>query len=74
MAVDTDAVTVTLSMPRRCAEWLDVKGARRRYSAGRAGKSPIVVELIEREMAAEQTPQEVKPNGKGDGKKKSGGA
>jgi Bacterial regulatory protein, Fis family len=49
-----DLGTLTLTLPRRCIEWLDIEAVKRKHLAGnsKAAKSPIVVELIEREMAA----------------------
>jgi hypothetical protein len=48
-----DSVAMTLVLPRRCAEWLDLESVRRKHALGhgKPAKSPIVVDLIEREMA-----------------------
>lgn len=48
-AVETDEVSVTLLIPRRCAEWLDHEAVRRKHAVrhGKSAKAPIVVELIE---------------------------
>lgn len=49
-----DLVTVTLVLPRHCAEWLDLESIKRKHALGhgKPAKAPIVVELIEREMAS----------------------
>lgn len=47
-----EEVAVTFTLPRRCAEWLDIEAVKRKHLSGasKAAKSPIVVELIERAM------------------------
>jgi hypothetical protein len=54
-----EEVTVTLRLPRRCVEWLDVEAVKRKYASGqsKAAKAPIVVEMIERAMAGEKQPK-----------------
>lgn len=51
-----DEIQITLVMPRRCVEWLDLESVRRKHALGHSkpAKAPIVVELIEREMARQQ--------------------
>lgn len=51
-AID-DGVTVTLVLPRHCVEWLDLESIKRKHALGhgKSSKAPIVVELIEREIA-----------------------
>jgi len=52
-AVEEEEVAVTLMLPRRCVEWLDVEAVRRKHASGqsKAAKAPIVAEMIERAMA-----------------------
>ncbi len=60
-AGDDDTVSVTLRLPRRCVEWLDIQAVKRKYRSGssKAAKAPIVVELIDRAIR-----QEAEPKGK----------
>ena len=46
-------VAVTLVLPRHCVEWLDLESIRRKHALGhgKSSKAPIVVDLIEREIA-----------------------
>jgi hypothetical protein len=50
-----EGVSVTLVLPRRCVEWLDLESVRRKHALGqgKSSKAPIVVELIDREIAAQ---------------------
>ena len=58
MATET-GVTVTLVLPRHCVEWLDLESIRRKHALGhgKSSKAPIVVGLIEREIARQSEGQ-----------------
>jgi hypothetical protein len=49
-------VLVTVKLPRRCAEWLDLQAVRRKHATGagnKASKAPIMEELIDKAMREE---------------------
>jgi len=62
----SEGVTITLVLPRRCVEWLDLQAVKRKHTLGQGkpAKAPIVAALIEREMARLDAPAQAEPKPK----------